>query len=59
MNSSDQIAQVSPNEATQLAATGALVLDVREPDEWAQGHISDAVHMPLSPDAPSSRVDDR
>ena len=23
------------------------IVDVREPDEWADGHISDAVHIPL------------
>jgi rhodanese-related sulfurtransferase len=25
----------------------AFVLDVREPDEWARGHIENAVHIPL------------
>ena len=25
----------------------AFVLDVREPDEWARGHIESAVHIPL------------
>jgi rhodanese-related sulfurtransferase len=25
----------------------AFVLDVREPDEWARGHIDGAVHIPL------------
>ena len=24
-----------------------LVVDVREPDEWAEGHIADARHIPL------------
>ncbi|MCW2776895.1 MAG: rhodanese-like protein [Frankiales bacterium] len=26
---------------------GALLLDVREDDEWAAGHAPDAVHVPL------------
>ena len=26
---------------------GLAVLDVREPDEWAHGHIEGAVHVPL------------
>lgn len=26
---------------------GALLLDVREPDEWAAGHAPSAVHVPL------------
>ena len=26
---------------------GLSVLDVREPDEWAAGHIEGAVHIPL------------
>ena len=35
---------------------GLLVLDVREPQEWAAGHIEDAVHVPLM-ELPS-RLDD-
>lgn len=27
---------------------GVTVLDVREPEEWAAGHIEGAVHIPLS-----------
>jgi rhodanese-related sulfurtransferase len=26
---------------------GLVVLDVREPHEWAEGHIAGAIHMPL------------
>jgi sulfur-carrier protein adenylyltransferase/sulfurtransferase len=37
---------ISANEAQAL--TNALFLDVREPDEWASGHIPDAVNQPLS-----------
>ena len=27
--------------------TDAFLLDVREPDEWAAGHIPGAVHLPM------------
>lgn len=27
---------------------GALLLDVREPEEWAAGHIDGAVHVPMN-----------
>ena len=30
------------------AAAGALLLDVRDPDEYADGHIPDSVNLPLS-----------
>lgn len=47
MNSPGQIPQVDPTEALRLARDGALLLDVREPDEWVAGHAADATHMPL------------
>ncbi|GAA3242447.1 rhodanese-like domain-containing protein [Pseudonocardia petroleophila] len=59
MNTSDQIHQVDPTEARQLAADGALLLDVREPDEWAAGHAADATHMPLGDLDPDSVPRDR
>lgn len=40
-------ATVSVDEATALRDAGALVIDVREPDEWAQGHIPGATLIPL------------
>ncbi|RZT75444.1 rhodanese-related sulfurtransferase [Pseudonocardia sediminis] len=42
-----EIPQVNPAEAAELARSGALLLDVREPDEWRAGHIDGAVHVPL------------
>jgi rhodanese-related sulfurtransferase len=39
--------EVSPNGAEGLIRWGALLLDVREPDEWAAGHVPGAVHIPL------------
>ncbi|WP_333618094.1 rhodanese-like domain-containing protein [Dietzia sp.] len=28
--------------------SGVVLLDVREPDEWAAGHVAGAVHIPLA-----------
>ena len=38
---------VSVNQAAQLRDQGAFILDVREPSEWAQFHISGATLIPL------------
>jgi rhodanese-related sulfurtransferase len=40
-------ATVSVADAAKLRDDGALVLDVREPAEWAQGHIPGATLIPL------------
>ena len=32
----------------QLADKTAVLLDVREKDEWDKGHLKDAIHLPLS-----------
>jgi rhodanese-related sulfurtransferase len=41
--------EVSADElAAMLRADEALVIDVREPDEFAAGHIPGAINMPLS-----------
>lgn len=37
-------------------ADDAVILDVREPDEWALGHAGNAVHIPLS-DLPARLAD--
>lgn len=40
--------EVTAAQASQrLAAGEAVILDVRDPDEWAAGHIEGAVHIPL------------
>ncbi len=39
--------QIEPSEAEERMAAGALLLDVREDDEWAAGHAPDAQHLPL------------
>lgn len=47
MTTPDQVPQTDAAGARRLAAQGALLLDVREPDEWAAGHIDSAIHVPL------------
>ena len=40
---------ITPGEATQLInREDALVLDIREPNEFHGGHIVNALHIPLS-----------
>ncbi|GAC1658269.1 MAG: hypothetical protein NVS9B1_17810 [Candidatus Dormibacteraceae bacterium] len=39
--------EINPGEALQRQREGALVVDVREAQEWAQGHVSGAEHIPL------------
>ena len=39
--------QVGPREAVQRINRGAVLVDVREPGEFAAGHAADAVHLPL------------
>lgn len=41
-------AEVTPAEAQLLLARGALLLDVRESDEWAAEHAPEAVWLPMS-----------
>lgn len=42
------IKSISPGEARDLIATGELdLVDVREPSEWAQGHLAGARLVPL------------
>lgn len=37
------VPSVRPSEV----AEDAFLLDVREPDEWAAGHVSGALHIPI------------
>ena len=43
-------------QAKELVAGGARLIDVREPDEFADGHLPDAVNVPL--DSITSRLDE-
>lgn len=55
---STAVAEVDPNEAAALASAGALLLDVREPNEWTDGHIAGARHMPLGDLDPATITDE-
>lgn len=39
--------EVDVAEAETRVGAGALLLDVRTPEEWAAGHAPQAVHLPL------------
>ena len=40
------VTEVSPAEAAAKLKTGdAVIVDVREKDEWAEGHIPEAIHL--------------
>jgi molybdopterin/thiamine biosynthesis adenylyltransferase/rhodanese-related sulfurtransferase len=41
-----EIREVNPAEAEQLVAGGAVLLDVREPDEYEQGAVPGSIHIP-------------
>lgn len=38
---------ITPEQAQEMIAQGALVVDVRQPDEWMRGHIPQAELIPL------------
>ncbi len=40
------IREIGPRELLALQSAGAAVIDVREPDEFAEGHIPGAVNIP-------------
>jgi rhodanese-related sulfurtransferase len=39
---------ITPEEAVRRVEEGAVLLDVREPDEWEAGHAPQAMHVPLA-----------
>lgn len=39
---------IDPRQAAELAAGGAVVVDVREQAEWDAGRIPGATHLPLA-----------
>ncbi|MBI3971489.1 MAG: MBL fold metallo-hydrolase [Chloroflexi bacterium] len=55
LTTSPHVAEITP-EALPARAANALVLDVREPDEYTGGHVPGAVNIPQSLIA--SRLDD-
>ena len=50
--------EISPADLCRmLTAKSVLLVDVREPDEYATGHIAGAVNLPLSSFTPSNVPD--
>lgn len=43
----NQKEEITPSQARERLAQGALLLDVRENDEWQRGHVDGAQHIPL------------
>ncbi|MDP2289582.1 MAG: rhodanese-like domain-containing protein [Actinomycetota bacterium] len=52
MNQLDALPTVSVDDAALAAAGGAVLLDVREYEEWMSGHAPTAIHIPMN-DLPS------
>jgi rhodanese-related sulfurtransferase len=42
-----EVPEVEVDDAARLVETGAVLLDVREPDEWHAGHVVDARWIPM------------
>ena len=40
--------ELEPRAAERHLGDGALLLDVREPEEWTTVHVADARHIPLA-----------
>jgi len=41
-----KVTEISPTEAAAKSKSGeAVIVDVREKDEWEEGHIPDAIHL--------------
>ena len=52
---SDRLPDLDPEQAAALLDRGnAVLLDVREPAEWAAGHAPQAVHLPLAQVTPDA-----
>ncbi len=53
-----QVLYVSPDQVAAWRDTGeAVIVDVREPDEWREAHIPGAILMPLSTFDPAALPD--
>jgi sulfur-carrier protein adenylyltransferase/sulfurtransferase len=43
-----KIDEVDPAAVREQVGNGAVIVDVREPEEWSAGHIPGAIHVPKS-----------
>lgn len=41
------LTQISPEQARRFLSEGALVIDVRSPEEFQEGHVTGALNIPL------------
>jgi rhodanese-related sulfurtransferase len=41
------IEEIEADDAAERAEAGALLLDVREADEWEAGHVAESLHIPM------------
>ena len=48
MTDSNQITEVTASQAINEISKGAVIIDVREADEFVAGHIEGAITLPLS-----------
>jgi rhodanese-related sulfurtransferase len=48
INAADHTTDSLETVKKQLAEKTAVLLDVREQDEWDLGHLQDAIHLPIS-----------
>ena len=46
--SAEPYEEIHALKAKSRIDTGAILVDVREPDEWAAGHAQDVRHIPLA-----------
>lgn len=44
----NEFKQVKVSEVREIVEKGGYIIDVREPEEYAQGHIKNAVNIPMS-----------
>jgi rhodanese-related sulfurtransferase len=59
-SATDRLPDLDPDHAAELLERGeAVLLDVREPPEWAAGHAPQAAHVPLGSLAPEAVPQDR
>jgi len=42
------VPEIDVDELARQDALGAVIIDVREDDEWRNGHLANARHIPLS-----------
>lgn len=46
MDARSQVGMVAADEAADQSGAGAVIVDVREPEEWQHGHIEGSVPAP-------------